>query len=134
MKRLIVMLLALCTVWSVAELKAQKKWVDVTDNYIVNPSFENGANGWSFIRQHISNGSSTLRAGAMECWNDAFRVYQTIVNLPAGDYRLSANAFYRISDNSKSYAAHQDGTENITAYLYAGEDHGLALHSLYDYE
>ena len=113
MKRLVIMLLALCSVWTAAELQAQKKWIDVTDNYIVNPDFEDGRNGWNIIRYYSGAGSVNNRAGVMECWNDAFRLVQTIENLPAGQYRLSANAFYRIANNENSFAAHmiQNGAD-----------------------
>ena len=134
MKRLVIMLLALCSVWTAAELQAQKKWIDVTDNYIVNPDFEDGRNGWSIVRYYSGSGSVTNRAGVMECWNDAFRLVQTIENLPAGQYRLSANAFYRIANNENSFAAHMEGTEEITAYLFAGTENAVALQSLFSSE
>ena len=130
MKKLFVMLLVLFVASTASQVQAQKKWIDVTDNYIVNPSFEDGSNGWSIFRLYQGAGSVTNRAGAMECWNDAFQLYQTIENLPAGEYRLSANAFYRIASNETSYAAHIAGTENIKAYLMAGSN-TVALQSLY---
>lgn len=97
---------------------ADKAWVDVTTQYINNPGFDNNSNsGWTYT----SNASAkNLRCGAMEFWQGTFHIYQSIQSLPAGDYRLSANAYYRCKDNSTGYPEYQTGQEAVTTYLYAG--------------
>ena len=134
-KHLLFSMLTLCALLFATETTAQEKWIDVTANYITNPNFDDGTyDGWVFYRQGYGNtGSPTLRAGAMECWNDAFGLHQTI-SLPAGHYRLSANAFYRTKSNSSAYSEYASGTENIKAYLYAGDSYKVALKSLYSSE
>ena len=134
-KHLLFSMLTLCALLFATKTTAQEKWIDVTANYITNPNFNDGNyDGWVFYRQGYGNTSSpTLRAGVMECWNDAFGLYQTI-SLPAGQYRLSANAFYRTKDNATAYSEYANKTEDIKAYLYAGNENKVALKSLYSSE
>ena len=94
-------------------------WVDVTSEYIVNPSFDNDSNtGWE--------GTSIGHAQAVsagEHWNKSWDTYQTIRDLPNGAYRISVQTFYREHNPSQndlnSYLA---GNDNVKAYLYANND------------
>ena len=101
-----------------ANVSAHKAWVDVTAQYINNPSFDNGSSsGWTFT----SNASGiNLRCGAMEFWQGTFHIHQTVQALPAGDYRLSVSSYHRCKDNPTGYPEYLAGQEDITAYLYAG--------------
>ena len=94
-----------------------QSWLDMTDEYIINPSFENGNTGWTFT----SNASSqAVNYQTMEFWNGTFNIYQE-KNVPNGQYRIHVQAYYRTGDNSYAYQEYTNGTDNITAYLYANE-------------
>jgi len=97
---------------------AAKGWVDVTSKYITNPGFDGNSNkGWTFVSDASSK---NVRCNAMEFWNGTFDIYQTLKNLPEGQYRMSVQSYYRCRDNNQGYRDYQDNTEDITAYMYAG--------------
>lgn len=83
-------------------------------HYIVNPSFEgNSKNGWQ--------GSPTVAYNCAEKYNTNFNVFQTLTGLPAGNYILTCQGFYRAGSTDNAAAAHTAGTEKLNATLYAGE-------------
>lgn len=97
---------------------AAKGWVDVTSQYITNPGFDGNSNkGWAFVSDASSK---NVRCNAMEFWNGTFDIYQTLKNLPEGQYRMSVQSYYRCRDNNQGYRDYQNGTEEITGYMYAG--------------
>ena len=99
-------------------LAMAQSWIDLTDEYITNPSFENGNMGWKFN----SNASSqAVNYQTMEFWNGTFNIYQEN-NVPNGKYRIHVQAYYRTGNNGTAYQEYTNGTENITAYLYANEN------------
>lgn len=92
-----------------------QEWIDVTDAYVTNPGFEDGTNGWSL------SGSAPTKAigwGGFEFYNGTFDIQQT-VNVPAGQYRLSVQTYFRYTDNDKAYRNYQMGKDPKSAYLYA---------------
>ena len=95
-----------------------QNWIDVTDTYITNPSFEeNTTEGWTYT----SNASSqAVGYGSMEFWNGTFNIYQTIT-VPNGKYRLSVQAYYRHTDNGEAYYNFINGTEELTTILYTND-------------
>ena len=109
-----------------------KAWVDVTDRYLKNTGFDgNSTDEWSWN----SNASSqSANYECMEFWNGVFELWQTVKNAPAGQYRLSVQAFYRCKDNGSwwggDYNDYVNGSQNITGYMYAG-DNSLPLRSVY---
>ena len=107
--------------------QSTNQWLDMT-HLIKNPRFENNTNeGWSYW----GNASSeNLSYGCQEFWNGTFDMWQEVNDVPNGKYRISANAYYRIGDNSSSYNAHNNGTEEISAQLYA-LDSFIPLASVY---
>ena len=109
---------------------AEKAWIDVTGQYLTNPGFDgNSSHGWTWT----SNAhSQTLRCEAMEFWNGTWRLWQTIDNLPAGDYRLSVQSYYRCGDNDWAYRNYLNGQEDITGRMFAG-DFSQPLVSIYSY-
>lgn len=110
---------------------AKADWVDVTNIFIENPRFDNNSDyGWS---KTSDAWSQTLRCETMEFWNGTFNLWQDLKNLPKGKYRLSVQAYYRTGDNDPAYAAYRNGTEKITAYLYAGQQK-TQLVSVYSYQ
>jgi hypothetical protein len=94
-----------------------QSWLDLTSEYIVNPNFDNNQ---STGCTYTSNASSQqLNYNAMEFWNGTFDIYQK-VNVPNGKYRISVQAYYRTANNSQdAYRNFENGTEDITAFLYA---------------
>lgn len=103
-------------------------WIDVTDAYVVNPRFDgNQVSGWTLN----SNAQSQMADyEAFEFWNGDFDIMQT-VQVPTGKYRLSVQAYYRTRNNeSGGYRDFQNGTESISAFLYAN-DQEVALKSVY---
>ncbi len=102
----------------ISSLTKAQSWLDLTSEYIVNPNFDgNSSKGWTFT---TNAGSQALNYDAMEFWYGTFNIHQTI-NVPNGKYRLSVNAYYRTSNNNTGYAAYQNGTEELTAFLYAND-------------
>ena len=104
---------------------AEGQWTDVTQLFIENATFDNQSSGWT-----LSGTSGTMgpSAGCMRFYNGTCTVSQQLQNLPKGTYRLSVQGFYRAQ--ADSYAAHNNGTEKITATLFAGNK-ASALVSVY---
>ena len=83
---------------------------------IVNPSFDTGTSeGWT--------GNVTVSKDYKNCeaYEKTFDLYQDITNIPDGVYELSVLAFQRVGRNEVASAAHDNGTENITAFIYAND-------------
>lgn len=84
--------------------------VDMTD-YIVNQGFDNNTTeGWK--------NAGTVNNHEVEFYQKTFDMYQTIKNLPAGKYRLTAKGFERPKLND-SGIAFKNGAEQIHAKFYA---------------
>ena len=111
----LIMLLALCIGTPV---RAEKGWIDVTDKYLKNPGFDGNSNAyWTYTSDAHSQ---TVRCEAMEFWNGTWDLYQVISNLPAGEYRMTVQAYYRCMDNDPGYQNYQNGTEDITGVMNEG--------------
>lgn len=78
-----------------------------------NPDME-ATDGWST--------APTLSYSCGEFYEKAVNMNQIIANLPAGTYQFCANAFQRPGASTAVYNDYQNGTDNITAYLYAGSE------------
>lgn len=111
--------LALAILTSMPLVCQAEEWIDVTEKYLTNTTFDNNSNkGWTY---NFWNGNCNTRCEAMEFWNATYDIYQTL-QLPAGRYRLSVQSYYRVGDNSGSaYRNYLWGQENITGIMYAGE-------------
>lgn len=85
---------------------------------IVNPSFDNGKEGWT-----VKEGSPKFDGTYKNCevYQGTFDIYQDITNIPDGVYELSVLAFQRVAENGVASVAHDNGTEDITAYIYAND-------------
>ena len=55
---------------------------------------------------------------AAEFWNTNYNIYQTLIGMPAGTYRLQTHAFYRYGYQNDNYTAHNNGTLKRNAKLY----------------
>lgn len=85
---------------------------------IVNPSFDNGKEGWT-----VKEGNPTFNETYKNCevYQGTFDIYQDITNIPDGVYELSVLAFQRVAENGVASKAHDAGTEDITAFIYAND-------------
>lgn len=85
---------------------------------IVNPSFDSGSEGWT-----VKEGNPTFNDTYKNCevYQNTFDIYQDITNIPDGVYELSVLAFQRVAENGVASKAHDAGTEDITAFIYAND-------------
>ena len=110
---------------------------DITDQYLENADLSTVDAGWTYYSDAYkyenwviggANSSSAVEFyagwGSLEHTN--FKFSQTIT-LPAGDYRIAVNAFYREGDGG-------NGTNANKAWIFAGEtkQNVVALHSMAD--
>ncbi len=93
---------------------------DVTAEYIVNHNF---AGGWQGAITDIANGVG-------EVYNGAFNIYQTLPDMPAGEYTLTVNASYRCGNNDFAKANMTNGALH-NAYIYIN-DTKQAVKGLFD--
>ena len=104
-------------------------WTDVTNIFIQNPDFTgNKRTGWT--RNHSAE-ALNVNFDCMEVFNGTFDIYQILTGLPSGHYRLSVQAFYRAGSHEVAYWNRQDGSENLTAVIYAGNN-TKAINSIYE--
>lgn len=85
---------------------------------IVNPSFDNGNEGWT-VKEGNPKFDETYKN--CEVYQGTFDIYQDITNIPDGVYELSVLAFQRVAENGVASKAHDAGTEDITAFIYAND-------------
>lgn len=85
---------------------------------IVNPSFDNGKEGWT-----VKEGNPKFDGTYKNCevYQGTFDIYQDITNIPDGVYELSVLAFQRVAENGVASKAHDAGKEDITAFIYAND-------------
>ncbi len=98
---------------------AAKKWVDVTEKYISNPSFTvANYNEWEVSG---TARSISARAGCMEMWSGRIDLQKIIENVPNGHYRFSVQALYRTKNHNDAYKEYKDGRENIRGFMFAND-------------
>lgn len=85
---------------------------------IVNPSFDSGSEGWT-VKEGKPKFDGTYKN--CEVYQGTFDIYQDITNIPDGVYELSVLAFQRVAENNVASKAHDAGTEDITAFIYAND-------------
>lgn len=85
---------------------------------IVNPSFDNGKEGWT-VKEGNPKFDETYKN--CEVYQGTFDIYQDITNIPDGVYELSVLAFQRVAENNVAYKAHDNSIEDITAFIYAND-------------
>ena len=94
---------------AVVMLSATAGYRDVTGQYMTNPAFLPGWQG----------ALTAVAEGVGEVYNGAFNLYQVLPDMPAGEYVLTANAFYRCGWNEDAKRLMVDG-KNHYASLYLG--------------
>lgn len=101
--------------------------VDMT-SLLKSPGFEkidgdtkvNSAEGWTVEKgtmKGITNGQK--EAFAAEFYDETFNVYQDIVGLPNGTYKVSAKSFCRVGSIANDYEKWQANAKATEAFLYA---------------
>lgn len=80
---------------------------------IKNHTFDNGKDGWT--------GATVVDANWKNCesYQGTFDMYQEFVAPQEGVYEISAQAMHRVTWNEGTATAHENGSEDITAVLYA---------------
>lgn len=88
---------------------ASADYRDVTGQYLKNPAFFPGWQG----------AITAVADGVGEVYNGAANLYQVLPDMPAGEYVLTADAFYRCGTNDYSKENMKDGA-NHYASIYLG--------------
>ena len=121
MKRKRLLFAAIALIAGALNINAQE---DITSQYLTNANLATKDAGWTYggYTAWVTDGAVPV----VEFWNwsNQFSFSQTIT-LPAGDYRLAVNSFYRESWGG-------NGTNNNMAWIYAGEktQNVVALNSM----
>lgn len=103
------LLFAACALFGVTAAQAK---TDVTDTYLTDADLSSLA-GWGDPGRTDWKTDGAVNVVEFWNWSNQFSFTQT-VNLPAGNYRLAVNSFYRESWGG-------NGTNNNMAWIFAGE-------------
>ena len=110
-------------------------------NKITNASLQSNADGWTALsynnqrRNQAGEEGNKVDAirfnGGAEVWNYIGGAEQTIKDLPAGLYKISVKAVWRIADADA--AKRVSDKANVTAWMYANDNY-TQLKSWYDHQ
>lgn len=116
------LLFAACALFCVTAAQARE---DVTNTYLTDADLSSLA-GWGNPGRTDWKTDGAVNVVEFWNWSNQFSFTQT-VNLPAGNYRLAVNSFYRESWGG-------NGTNNNMAWIFAGEkkQNVAALNSMAD--
>lgn len=91
---------------------------DIT-SLIVNPAFDNGLTGWN-----ITGSPAYTENRMVEDFNHSEgSISQTISDMPAGNYTLKAQAFYRMTDYRLASWNYEEGKDKVTADFFLEPEH-----------
>ena len=93
---------------------------------IENADFSQGDAAWSTI-----NGFTAANGYVAEFFNKNFYMSQQISDLPNGKYEVGVQSFFRYGSRDVAFQMHQNGTEELSAKLFAN-DAEMSIMSLYD--
>ncbi len=116
------LLFAMLCIVGALNMSAQE---DVTDTYLTNANLSS-LNGWTQSGYTAWKTDGAVPVIEFWNWSTQFNFSQT-VTLPAGNYRIAVNSFYRNSWTG-------DGTNNNMAWIFAGSQtkNVVALNSMSD--
>lgn len=77
---------------------------------LTNATLDTNSDGWSV--------SATIDFGCAEFYQKTFDFYQTVTNLPAGNYQVGVQAFQRPGTAASAYTAYNSDNDNVTVFLY----------------
>lgn len=83
---------------------------------IANADFSKGSAAWE-----TTTSFTQANGQVAEFYNKNFDFHQTITNLPAGNYEIGVQSFFRNGNKEVAYAAHADGSESLDAVFYAND-------------
>lgn len=83
---------------------------------IANADFSKGSAAWE-----TTTSFTQANGQVAEFYNKNFDFHQTITNLPAGDYEIGVQSFFRYGNKEVAYATHADGSESLDAVFYAND-------------
>lgn len=83
---------------------------------IANADFSKGSAAWE-----VNTLFTQANGQVAEFYNKNFDFHQTITNLPAGDYEIGVQSFFRNGNKEVAYGAHADGSESLDAVFYAND-------------
>ena len=88
----------------------------MTDLYVTNPTVRTNADGWDY-----ASAKAVVSSNIAEFFDKDYDMSQTIEGLPNGMYVVKMTGYYRATGNDSNvgFNAHEDGSEIITAVLYA---------------
>ena len=82
---------------------------------LANPTFDGGhTNGWTINGYAGQPDYPRYGAGCAEFWHSAFDLNQTVTNLPAGQYRVSAQVAASTTNNVYVYAGENSASPTTT--------------------
>ena len=113
-------------------IHGQNTWIDVTENYLTNPNFDNGDwDGWTIDYYTTLNGRGGPRCdfGALELWYCSFNMSQRL-QVPNGRYRVSVQGYYRTQNLQDAYYVYAVDMEEIPVQLFAN-DQQTTLQSIF---
>ncbi|MCR5819566.1 MAG: hypothetical protein K6F94_01250 [Bacteroidaceae bacterium] len=114
-----------------AELIGGNKEADITA-ILKNPDFANGKEGWEGTPFSAAPGT------VAEHFSQIFDTYQILHNMPAGEYILEWQGFYRNGNIRNAYLRHNDGEESLaevyvqTQTATAAGQTSVQMYSLFD--
>ena len=87
---------------------------------MTNPELNVNTEGWSE--------NATVNFSCAEFYQKTFDFNQTLEGLPAGTYKVSAQAFQRPGTSTDSYNDYSNGNNKVNAVLYAGSNEKKICH------
>ena len=104
----------------------------MTDLYVKNPTLRTNNEGWTYVPE---NAAAVVSSNIAEFFDKDYNMSQTIEGLPDGMYVVYVTGYYRATgnDNNVGYNAHADGSEIISAELYANNS-AVPLACLYEHD
>ena len=93
---------------------------DIT-SFVSNPSFDNGIKGWTTPSSYFK--IYTSGSGLVECFGTktAARMQQIIKDMPAGDYTVKVQGFYRNGEWKQALANYERGKDVVRAGIFVDE-------------
>ena len=95
--------------------------------FITNPNFDNNnIDGWT---RTYNGGSANTRCHSNEFYdNNSFDFYQTLTNMPKGNYELKVQAFQRPGWAVAAYNAYLNGNTSTDAVVYINDGETSVKH------
>lgn len=90
---------------------------DIT-SFVNNPSFNSGIKGWTAPGSYFKYGSNIVESFGTRT---AARMYQVIKDMPAGDYTVKVQGFYRNGEWKQALANYERGKDVVKAGIYVDD-------------